>query len=200
VQVPELDNLNLQLKQVASAARVSLDNIAGYGLAPTWGEKPSRRPFALMTFSAHLEYPFLAPLSSYRETSKLNADLRKVESALKKYTKLKKSPKGDRFEEVLGKFYKGAKEKVDQLLEQVEDARKHAEEVGHWFECVWFSLLYVSRKLRSPSARFSQMFEFYAIKTEDMTGPEELFGIINTFLQDFEVGGTLVVWCAAAWY
>lgn len=43
------------------------------------------------------------------------------------------------------------------------------------------------------------MFEFYAIKAEDMTGPEELFGIINTFLQDFEVGGTPVVWCAAAW-
>ena len=32
------------------------------------------------------------------------------------------------------------------------------------------------------------MFDYYAIKTEDMTGPEELFGIIGNFLQDFEVG------------
>lgn len=130
VQVPELDNLNLQLKQVASAARVSLDNIAGYGLAAVETLFP-------LTLSIHQPTSLLAPFSSNRETGKLNADLRKVESALKKYTKLKKSPKGDRFEEVLSKFYKGAKEKVDQLLEQVEDAKKHAEEVGLCFECVW---------------------------------------------------------------
>lgn len=95
---------------------------------------------SLLTLSVHQPPSLLAPFSFCRETGKLNADLRKVESALKKYTKLKKSPKGDRFEEVLGKFYKGAKEKVDQLLEQLEDAKKHAGEVGHCSECVWCPL------------------------------------------------------------
>lgn len=55
-----------------------------------------------------------------------------METALKKYSKLKKSPKGDRFEEVLSDFFKKAEEKVDQLLELLQDSKKNVAEVRVW--------------------------------------------------------------------
>lgn len=79
-------------------------------------------PFKSLTFAIPL-------LFMHRETGKLAGDVRKTEGALKKYAKLKKTPKGDCFQEALKTFCESATAQVELLQALVDEAKKNAHEV-----------------------------------------------------------------------